>query len=281
MERPLAEMPVVVLDTETTGLYPGLGARVVEIAAVRFEPRAELAWQESGRFNRLLNPGRPIEPDASRVSGLHDWDVAGVPPFMELAGELLQLLAGAVIVAHNARFDAEFLGLELYLASRAQPERFAPVLRNPWLCTLQLARRHFYFGSNSLGHIARNLGVRMGRAHRALGDVYMTTEVLKRMARELAKRRIESAADLLAAQGGPIYTPPPPRLELPPLLAEALASGRPVRLRYLDGWRQVISEVRLLYPAEHQGTAYLIASQGGDPWPMAVPLAAIMDAELI
>ncbi|HFQ93702.1 MAG TPA: hypothetical protein ENK32_06815, partial [Anaerolineae bacterium] len=143
-QRP-SDIPIVILDTETTGLMPQMGHRVVEIGAVRLEN-----WQEVGRMNSLIQPGRKMDAGASRVNGISDADLVGQPVFAEVADELLALLDGALAVAHNASFDAGFVGMEFFIHSFTRQEAF-PAFNNPWLCTLQLARRQFYFGRNNLG----------------------------------------------------------------------------------------------------------------------------------
>jgi DNA polymerase-3 subunit epsilon len=250
----LEKVPLVVLDTETTGLHPGLGDRVVEVAAVRFE-----GWQPVETLNRLVCPNRPIHPRAAAISGITDADVQDAPPFADIAAELLALIGDAVLVAHNAPFDAGFVGLELWLAGLYDPAALRePVLPNPWLCTLQLARRHFHFGRNNLQHVAHKLGVRVGRAHRALNDVHMTAEVLKRMSRDFRTSRIATMGDLLWAQGNPVWTPAPPNVPLPDLLAAAIAQRHPLRLHYL-GQGPARPLVQPLYAATHEGVPHLIA----------------------
>jgi DNA polymerase III epsilon subunit len=202
-QRP-SDIPLVVLDTETTGLSPKQGHRVVEIGAVRFEN-----GKQTAEFSQLLYPQRKMDPRASRINGITDADLAGQPAFADIAPELLALLDGAVLVAHNAPFDAGFLGMEFYINGYQIESGGVP--SNPWACTLQLARRHFYFGRNNLSHIARQMGIRMGRAHRALTDVYMTAEIFKRMTQKLAKQNLVTIGDVLHAQGGAIYTPAPGR----------------------------------------------------------------------
>lgn len=252
LEKRPSDVPLVVLDTETTGLYPGLGHRVVEIGAVRLEN-----WQEVGQISTLIQPGRKMDPKASSVNGITDGDLLGQPTFSQVADELLALLDGAVIVAHNAEFDAGFLGQELLIYGW-QTGGVPGVLANPWLCTLQLAWRHFHFGRNNLGHIAAHLGVRMGRAHRALNDVYMTAEILKRMVRTLEQRRLTTMGDLLHAQGAPIYAPAivPP---LPDVVAAALRNGRNLRILYQGQNGESNREITPLYPSQHQGVIYLVA----------------------
>lgn len=253
-KRPF-EVPIVVLDTETTGLYPGLGHRVIEIGAVRLEN-----LQIVGEMNHLLQPGRKIDAQATAVHGIDDDDLAGKPAFADIANEFLALTQDALLVAHNAPFDAEFIGMEFFICGRAYQMPYStPILPNPWLCTLQLARRHFYFGQNHLENIARRLGVRMGQAHRALHDVHMTAEVLKRMVRELAKKRMETVGDLLHAQGVPIYTPPPPSVRLPVVITQALENGRFLNILYMSDEGETRRTITPLYPSQHKGVNYLVA----------------------
>lgn len=254
-EQMLAEVPLVVLDTETTGLRPELGHRVVEVAAVRLEN-----WQKVAEINQLIQPGRPVDADASAVHGIYDKDLQDAPPFTQVWPQLLALCEGALLAAHNAAFDAGFLGMELYIAGIHTPSCETPAtLDNPWLCTLQLARRHFYFGRNNLGHVARQLGVRVGRAHRALTDVYTTAEVLKRMAHELGQQRLRTVGDLLHAQGGPIYTPRPPQFVLPESMSEAIKQHRQLNIVYLGQPERTIRTITPLYPTQYEGVTYLVA----------------------
>ena len=253
LEKRPSDVPLVILDTETTGLHPWLGHRVVEIGAVRLEN-----WQEVGQVSSLLQPGRKMDPQASGVNGIYDKDLQGRPTFSDVADELLALLDGAVLVAHNAAFDAGFLGQELTIHG-LKTNGVPGMLPNPWLCTLQLARRHFHFGRNSLSHIAHHLGVRMGQAHRALSDVYMTAEILKRMVRTLQQHRLETVNDLLHAQGMPIFAPPPANVHLPANIANALANGRNLRILYLGKSGESNRKITPLYPSEHRGIIYLVS----------------------
>ncbi len=254
-EKRPSDIPIVVLDTETTGLFPGLGHRVVEIGAVRLEN-----WQPAAEMSQLIYPERKMEAKASSVSGITDADLIDQPTFAQIAPELSTLLDGALLVAHNASFDAGFLGIEFFIADQASlAGSREPVLPNPWLCTLLLARRHFYFGRNNLAHIARKLGVRMGKAHRALNDVYMTAEILKRMVRDLRQRKLETVGDLLYAQGEPVYTPAPPAVFLPEPIIEALRNGRQLHILYLGNSGETERTITPLYPSQHRGVGHLVA----------------------
>ncbi len=253
LEKRPSDVPLVILDTETTGLFPGLGHRIVEIGAIRLEN-----WREVGQISTLLQPERKMDAKASRVNGIRDSNLVGKPTFSEITDELLALLDGAVLVAHNAEFDAGFLGHELLINGLKQ-NGLPRTLPNPWLCTLQLARRHFHFGRNNLGHIARQLRVRTGRAHRALSDVYTTAEILKRMVHTLTRRQIETVNDLLHAQGNPIFAPAPPQFHLPDVMTNALQNGRNLHILYLGKHGESNREITPLYPTQHRGVHYLIA----------------------
>jgi DNA polymerase-3 subunit epsilon len=251
-KRPLSA-PFVVLDTETTGLHPHTGHRVVEIGAVRYENGQKVA-----EIDQLLQPGRRMDPDASRINGIDDFDLLGKPTFAEIAPELLTLLDGALLVAHNAAFDAGFIGMEFF-ASGYTNETGKGIPDNPWVCTLLLARQHFYFGRNNLSHIARQLNIRMGRAHRALNDVYMTAEIFKRMVQKLADQKIITIGDLLHAQGGAIFVPDTPPVDLPPLIAEAMQNGRSLQILYISPTNESRRTITPKYVTQNKGYTYLVA----------------------
>src|SRR2546429_2321940 len=102
-------MRQIVLDTETTGLEPGLNHRVIEIGCVELVNR-----RATGRtFHRYLNPEREIDDGALSVHGISRTDLDEQPRFREIADELLEFLAGSELVIHNAAFDVAFLDAEL------------------------------------------------------------------------------------------------------------------------------------------------------------------------
>jgi len=253
-DRRLADVPLVVLDTETTGLSPSMGHRVVEIGALRLEN-----WRPVAEISQLVQPGRTLDPGASRVHGIYDEDLAGQPAFAEIADDLLALMDGAVLVAHNATFDAGFVAMEFHLGGYAGDDH-APMPANPWLCTLQLARRRFHFGRNNLGAVARQLNIRVETAHRALADVYTTAAILKRMAEQLQAQGVETVGDLLQAQGGPIYAPQPAQpVDLPPLLADALARGGDLRIEYAASRGSSQRIITPKYVTTGSGGVYVVA----------------------
>ncbi len=169
----MLDRPVAVVDVETTGLSPRYGDRIVEIGLLRVEGGREVT------FESFVNPRRPISAGATAVHGITLEMVATAPRFGELADQVWPLLEGAVLIGHNAPFDWIFLNAERrYLG--------LPPLENPMIDTLTLARRHFAFPRNSLGTIARELGLAVSVQHRALADVLTTWAVFKRFLTDLA-----------------------------------------------------------------------------------------------
>lgn len=140
--RRIADMPIAVLDFETTGMFPGRD-RVVEAAVVRIDPG------EAPRlvFDSLVNPARRM--DCTEIHGIRDRDVATAPGFRDIAGELLAALEGCVLAAYNASFDVKFLEFELRESGvRQMPPHLCLMYLRPLLglgtrCKLEEAcRRH-------------------------------------------------------------------------------------------------------------------------------------------
>jgi DNA polymerase III epsilon subunit-like protein len=178
----------------------------------------------------------------------------GAPAFSAVASPFLTLLEDAVLVAHNAPFDLGFLAAELEIANLPPPE-------GPVADTLALSRRTFRFASNSLPAVARSLDVETGTAHRAMGDVWTTWQVLERILWELDRRwGVRTLGQLFDFQGGPIPYPHPRAVPLPPAIAEALQVQGRVLMRYVDARGQETQRaVRPLRVHERRGNLYLLA----------------------
>ena len=250
--HPLNETTFAVFDVETTGLSPHYGDRVCEVGCLRVRGGRVLE-----RFDSLVDPRRSISPGAFRVNRITPEMLRDAPTFDAVAERLLQVMDGAVWVAHNAPFDLGFLSAELGLIGQPLPQ-------HPVVDTLMLARRAFHFTSNSLSAVAAVLKISGGPAHRALGDVQTTFGVLEWMRQDLAQRqRVTTLGQLIALQGGPVAIPNQKtahELSLPPLIAEALENGGRVRMRYMDAQgRESERVVRPLHVRARGKTLYLIA----------------------
>ena len=222
--QPLAETTFVIFDVETTGLDPAYGHRICEVGCLRVRNGVEL-----DRFESLVDPGRAISPGAARVNRITAEMLRGMPrSFDQIAGPLLDVIKGAVLVAHNAPFDLSFLARNWRL-------RVLPMPDNPVIDTLALTRRAYRLPRNSLAAVVAALGVRVAPTHRALSDVRATWGVLERMLQDLARQHsITTLGQLIDFQGGPIPYPSTRVLSLPPTIAEALESDGRVQMRYRD-----------------------------------------------
>lgn len=170
-------MRQIILDTETTGLDPATGDRLVEIGCVELVNR-----QLTGRhLHRYLNPERPSSEEAVRVHGLTDAFLADKPKFAEVADELLEFVAGAEVIIHNAAFDIGFIDAELARLNKPGLRRHAGSV----LDTLLMAREMYPGKANSLDALCRRLEVdNSNRAvHGALLDAGLLAEVYIRMTR--------------------------------------------------------------------------------------------------
>ncbi|NKE45525.1 DNA polymerase III subunit epsilon [Roseomonas frigidaquae] len=162
-------MRQIVLDTETTGLDPASGDRVIEVAAIEI-----FNFMPTGAtFHELVDPERDIPEEATRVHGMTVEMLRGKPLFRDIAGRMLDFLGDSEIIAHNAPFDFGFLDAELVRAGHKRLDRARMV------DSLAVAKRRYPGLPNSLDSLCRRLGVdnTMRTAHNALLDVKLLAEV--------------------------------------------------------------------------------------------------------
>lgn len=187
-------MRQIVLDTETTGLEPEEGHRIIEIGCVELVNRRPTAQT----FHCYLNPDREIDQAAEDVHGLSTAFLAGKPRFTEIAADLLEFVRGAELIIHNAAFDLAFLDAEL---ARLDPP--GPLLRD--LCrvrdTLMMARQLHPGQRQSLDALCKRYSVdASGRdLHGALLDARLLAEVYLAM----TGGQVTLALDGAAEGGGP------------------------------------------------------------------------------
>ncbi|MFM7347952.1 MAG: DNA polymerase III subunit epsilon [Erythrobacter sp.] len=170
-------MREVIFDTETTGLDPKTGDRMVEIGCVEMVGRVE-----TGRtFHAYFNPDRDMPVEAERVHGLSAAFLATKPRFAELADELLEFLGDAPLVAHNAGFDFGFLNAELELVGRA------PIGMDRMVDTVAIARRKHPGAKLSLDALCTRYGI--DRSHRVKHGALLDAELLAQVYVELTGGR--------------------------------------------------------------------------------------------
>src|SRR5436190_5015169 len=142
-------MREIVLDTETTGLDPYQGDRVVEIGCVELYNKIPTGQS----FHCYINPQREMAASAFEIHGLSAEFLKDKPLFAEVADEFLAFIGDAPLVAHNASFDLGFINAELERAARP------PLTLNRVVDTLVLARRRHPAGPNSLDALCKRYGI--------------------------------------------------------------------------------------------------------------------------
>ena len=201
-------MRQIVLDTETTGLEPEQGHRIIEIGCVEMVNR-----RLSGRhFQQYVRPDRRIDPAAFAVHGISNEDLEDKPPFCEVAGEFLAFIDGAELIIHNAPFDVGFLDHELARLGGEQPpiESYCSVLD-----TLALARGLHPGQRNSLDALCKRYTVDNSERelHGALLDAEILADVYLAMTGGQATLDLSAAAPAATsrartASGAPVNRSP-------------------------------------------------------------------------
>ncbi|HEV2431046.1 MAG TPA: DNA polymerase III subunit epsilon [Burkholderiales bacterium] len=186
-------MKQIVLDTETTGLNPKLGDRIIEIGCVEL-----LSRRVSERvFHSYVNPEREVELGATRVHGLTREDLAAKPKFAEIAAAFLGYIRGAELIIHNADFDVEFLNMELELARLGRLQDHVATITD----TLVFAKELHPGKKNSLDALCERYFVDNSRRtlHGALADAYLLAECYLAMTRGQESLMMELEAPVAAA----------------------------------------------------------------------------------
>ena len=199
-------MREIVVDTETTGLDPQSGHRIVEIAAIELFHHVPTGR----RFHCYVNPERDMPDEAYAVHGLTAEFLADHPPFASVIDEFLAFVADDPLVIHNAEFDIAFLNAELARAGRQ-------VLASPFVDTLSLARRRFPGAPASLDALCRRFTIDLAARDKhgaeidcgLLAEVYV--ELLGGRQPGLDFTAVEASAAAFAAieQDRPVRPPRP------------------------------------------------------------------------
>ncbi len=182
-DEDLREASYVVFDTETTGLQPFKGDKIISIAGVITEHGSV---HEDKLFDRLVDPGRPIPTTASHITGITNAMVADKPNIISVLLDFFSFVEGRVLVAHNAAFDLAFLNVAL---TNCAPCR----VLNPVIDTYTLARclipDMFEY---SLESLVKRFNIEEKERHTALGDSLMTSHIFVRLLELLEKQGVST-----------------------------------------------------------------------------------------
>lgn len=166
-------MREIALDTETTGLDPSQGHRIIEICCIELEnhlPTDQI-------FHTLVNPERDIPEEATRIHGITSDKLADAPAFADVADDFLAFIGEAPLVIHNAEFDLKFLNAELERIAKPH----LPASRG--IDTIQIAKRRFPGARYSLDELCRRFNIDL--SVRSLHSAKVDTELLAQVYLEL------------------------------------------------------------------------------------------------
>lgn len=256
-DGPMDACEFVAFDLETTGLHP-LWERIVEIAAVRFNTHG----CELDRFQSLVDPGKPIPTEATKIHGITDDMVRGQPTISDVLSRFVSFLGGGstVLIAHNASFDRNFLKSAAAVNGLLLPDL-------PVIDTLVMARATFPAAPNHrLPTLLELIGRSSERAHRAASDA----DSVRLLFEHFLKRRPLRIRSQLYEVGNAVplsdRSEQPP--ELPPGfedLALAIEKRRPIQILYRGGRvSATMREVTPIQIIESAGRHYLSAICGFD-----------------
>lgn len=185
-------MRQVILDTETTGLDPNAGHRVIEIGCIELVNRRVT----DRTFHVYINPERPVDPGAYEVHGIGDAFLADKPKFSEIADAFMDFVRDAEVIAHNAPFDVGFLNAELKRLP-ASPSLNELIAGGSAIDTLAMARQRRPGKRNSLDALCRDFKIDASERtlHGALLDAELLSRVYLAMTREQSEIFEDSSRD--------------------------------------------------------------------------------------
>jgi len=250
MYRSLDEVEFVIFDTETTGLSPDSGDRIIELAALRVKGDKEL-----GVFQSLVNPKRPVSEAAFQVNHISQEMLVDAPDIKAVLPGFLEFIRGSCLCSYNAGFDMSFLGNELKNSGFKFPEGVLVV------DILKMSRRLLPgIERHALWFVSEKLGIKAEQKHRALSDVEMTLQVFSALKKSLKEKGVFDFGNFLN-----LFSLPSEQLDdlnnrKASRIQEAIDLKMKLRIKYLATSNAVVTEREVL-PKEikqERGQGYLV-----------------------
>lgn len=239
MYRYIDEVDFTFFDTETTGLEPQSGDRIVEIAAVRLKN-----GRRSASFQMLVNPHRPISEAAFRVNRISPQMLSEAADIETVMPQFLDFIRDSCLCSYNAAFDLEFLNSELKLMGQGPLEGFVVI------DLLKMAKRLMPgMERYSLSFVTEKLGIKFEQQHRALSDVELTLKLFDKLQEILKTKGIEdfvNFAGLFGIQANFLNDINSQKISR---IQEAVDKGVRLKIRYLSSSRAEVTE-REVVPKE-------------------------------
>ncbi len=250
MDRHIDEIEFTIFDTETTGLEPQLGDRIVEIAGLKFKGSQRIAT-----FQTLINPRRPISAAAFQVNKITPQMLQDAPDIRVVMPEFLKFIQGSCLCSYNAAFDFEFLNSELRLINQN------PLQDVVIVDVLKMARRLLPgLERYALWFVADKLGLGSQQQHRAFSDVELTFGVFNKLKETLQAKGIFDFMNFTSLFGINSKSLDDLNNQKIAKIQEAIGLGVRLKIRYLSTSKGQITE-REVIPKEikqEQNRIYLV-----------------------
>lgn len=216
-----------IVDTETTGMRAAF-SRIIDIGIIRVENGKVVK-----RYETLIHPGVSIPWRITSITGLSNEDLAGAPPFEDVALEIEEMLEGAVFVAHNVAFDYSFVQNEF--------KRIGIAWSAPKLCSVNLSRSLFpKEKAHNLDMIIERFKIKTGTRHRAMPDAEAVLSFFKKLEKETDKELLSSAIEKVLDKSSPRTS----ASELPDSAGVYFFYGPEQELLYIGKSKHVRTRVR-------------------------------------
>ena len=250
MHKNIDDVEFTVFDTETTGLEPQSGDRIIEIAAVRLKNQEKIA-----QFQTLVNPHREVSEAAFKVNGIAPSMLENAPDIETVMPEFLNFIKDSCLCSYNAAFDLEFLNNELRLMGKGGLEGVVVV------DLLGMARRLIPgLERYSLSFVSEKLGIKFTQEHRALSDVELTLKLFAKLREVLKTKGIEDFMNFASLFGISAHFLDDIINQKVSQIQQAIALGVKLHIRYLSSSNAEVTE-RQVMPKEirqDKGRTYLI-----------------------
>jgi DNA polymerase III epsilon subunit family exonuclease len=239
MDKSLEEIEFTIFDTETTGLDPENGDRIIEIAALRFKGKEKIAT-----FQTLVNPGCRISEAAFQVNHITQEMLKDAPQINSVIPGFLDFIKDSCLCSYNAGFDLEFLNHELKLTAR-------PPLKDIVVVDILKMAKRLLPGLERyvLWFVADKLGIKTRQEHRAFSDVELTLEVFNKLKEILKKKGIFDFGNFSSLFCiDPVFLDNMNNQKIVQI-QEAIGSGAKIKIKYLSASGAEVSE-RQIIPKE-------------------------------
>ena len=243
----LDEVEFTIFDTETTGLDPQLGDRIIEIAALRFKGDEKIS-----SFQSLINPLRDLPLSAQRINNISPEMLENAPTIDKIMPSFLEFIKGSYLCAYNASFDFSFLENELKLIG-------LPSISDKMIVDLLKMSKELLPGlpRYALWFVAESLGIKASELHRAFRDVEVSFEIFKKLKRIFFERGLfdlDSFLNLFCLEGSFLNNL---NLQKISKIQEAIDLKAKIKIKYFSHKDAEVSE-REIIPSQIKEEKYLV-----------------------